>query len=305
MPNDIPQRQNQAEFVNRIAASSRAYELVERLARWQSGLAIIAAVAGPVVRLSYPVAVPWAAYFSCGVILINLVLERRERKYRRLGAKVQEVFDTALLNLTWNSHRCQAAPDHEEINSLAEAYRKRSTTERLLNWYPVEAGSIPLEYARFVCQRANMRWDMELRRKFAALFYVAAALAVGGLGCVALAMNWTASEVLVSLVVPALPLAVKLVQQGLKHTDSAEISERAKGMLETIWSNALVSGTDVAQLSEDARRLQDELFDRRCTTPKVPQRLYLWWKDDLERDMQFAAKQMVKEAQAKLGNAIA
>lgn len=301
MPNNIPQRQNQAEFIDRIAASRRAYEIVESIGTLQTGLAVIAAIAGPLTRYAYPSASGWAAFFAIAVVIFNVFLERLESKYRTLGAKIQEVFDTNLLDLPWNRHRCQSPPDHETLNGLAEAYKKKQSTDEFIDWYPVEAGSIPLEYGRFVCQRANMRWDMELRRKFAVLFYVATALILLAVVAVALKTNWTASEVIVSLVLPVLPLGVKLVQQGLKHSDSAEVSDRAKALLESIWDKALEDDTDSARLKEDARRLQDELFDRRRSSPKVPQRLYQHHRADFERDMQAGAKEMVKQVQEKLG----
>jgi hypothetical protein len=187
------------------------------------------------------------------------------------------------------------------VNGLAETYKKKRSTDEFIDWYRIEAGNIPLEYGRFVCQRANMRWDMELRRKFAALFYAATAFIVVAVVAVALTTNWTASDVIVSLVLPVLPLGVKLVQQGLKHSDSAEVSDRAKKLLESIWSKALEDGTDSARLKEDARRLQDELFDRRRSSPKVPHRLYQRHRADFERDMQAGAKEMVKQVQEKLG----
>src|SRR4051812_2712599 len=112
MPNDIPQRQNQPEFVSRIAASTRAYEIVELIGKWQTGLAIVAAIAGPLTRFVYPAASGWAAFFACAVFVVNLFLERLEAKYRTLGARVQEVFDTSLMDLPWNQLRCQSPPDH-------------------------------------------------------------------------------------------------------------------------------------------------------------------------------------------------
>lgn len=301
MPNDIPQRQNQPEFIDRIAASTRAYEIVESIGKLQTGLALVAAVAGPLTRYAYPAASGWAAFFAIGVVVFNVFLERCESKYRTLGAKIQEVFDTSLLDLPWNHHRCQSPPDHEKMNGLAASYKKKQSLDSLIDWYPVEAGSVSLEFGRFVCQRANMWWDMELRRKFAAIFYGGTALIIIAVVAVALTTNWTVSEVIVSLALPVLPLAVKLVQQGLKHSDSAKVSDRAKALLESIWHKALADGTDPGGLREDARRLQDELFDRRRSSPKVPQRFYNRYRASFERDMQAGAKEMVKQVQKKLG----
>jgi hypothetical protein len=301
MPNSIPQRQNEPQFIDRIAASSRAYETVKLLSKLQTGLAISAAILGPAVSFIYPEAKGWAALYAIAVLLFDVVfLEPAVKRYQELGAKIQELFDTELLELPWNSHRAQSPPDPESIRSLADAFKKRESTNRLLNWYPSDVGVIPLEYARFICQRANMRWDAALRRYFATFFVVLLMLLVFIVAGIALAMKWNASDIVVSLVLPILPSALKLVREGRKHSESASISERTKSMLESIWNAAIKGDVPSEQLREESRRLQDELYDRRKSSPTVPQWLYMRLRDDYERDMRFASGEMVKKVQTTL-----
>lgn len=299
MSNQIPVRQNLPEFINRLAASSRAYDIVKSTSKWQTASAIFVAILGPVVSFTYPDARGWVALCAVAILLADLLFfEPRVKRNQELGAKIQEVFDTYLLELPWNSHRVGSPPDHEEISSLAESFKTKGSTDRLLNWYPPAAGDIPLEYGRFVCQRANMRWDMALRRYFGGLFVALIALLVLLVCSAALALKWDASQIAVSLILPVMPIAVKLLRESRKHFDSAATSERAKNLLESIWQAALQGGSSSDQLREDSRRLQDELYDRRKGSPTVPQWLYLWLKPNYERDMHFATAEMVKQVQA-------
>ena len=301
MPNSIPDRQNRPGFIDLLAASSRSYEIVKCTSTWQSALAIIMAILGPAVAFAYPDAKGWVALFAGAVLLADLLyFEPRVKQHQELGAKVQEVFDTDLFDLPWNSHRVHSRPDPEEINSLAESFKKRNSTDRLLDWYPPAVGSIPLEYGRLVCQRANMRWDMALRRSFGGLFVTLTTLLVLVVCGVALAMQWDATQIAVSLVLPVLPAAIKLLRESRKHFESAAISERTKQQLEAIWQVALQGGMSSTQLLEDSRRLQDELYDRRKGSPPVPQWLYLWLKPDYERDMQVATAAMIKQFQTSI-----
>lgn len=302
MPNDIPRRQNLPEFVRRIAASSSAYETVKSTGKLQSIAAIVAAIFGFGAKAFLPEATGAAAFFAGAVLVADfLYSEPRQKQYRNLGARIQELFDTQLLSIPWNSHRCQSPPAPEDINRLATDFEKRESTDRLLNWYSPKVGAIPLEYARFVCQRANMHWDMSLRRVFAAIFRGATAVIVIMVVVVALAMKWDASQIFISLVMPVLPGTLKLLREGKKHSASAAVSERSKQMLEAAWQRALTNGTNTAELEEEARRLQDELFERRQGAPAVPQWLYLWLKPSYEEDMNFGAEEMVKQVQSKLG----
>ena len=302
MQNDIPQRQNRPELIDKIAASSRAYGVVKMISQWQSVLALSAAVLGPFVAVAYPGAKGWAALYAGLVLVIDLVfLEPAVRRHQELGAKIQEAFDTELFGLPWNSHRCQAKPDPEVIINLAAKFKKREKTDRLMNWYPVAAGSVPIEYGRLVCQRANMRWDAALRRYYCLFFIVLLVLMVVVSCAVALYLKLEASEIAISLVLPILPAALKILRECQKHQDSATVSERTKSMLESIWNRALNEPVSPEQFREESRRLQDELYDRRKGSPTVPQSLYFWLKPDYERDMRLGSDEMVKDAKAKLG----
>lgn len=304
MPNDIPQRQNEPEFINRIAASSRAYEIVKSTGKWQNVAAVIAALAGFGAKAFYPEASGAAALFAGGVLLADFVhSEPRQKRFRNLGARIQEVFDTQLLRISWNNHRCQSPPAPEEINRLASEFKNNEPTDRLVDWYSPNVGSLPLEYARFVCQRANMHWDMSLRRVYSAIFRGITAAIVVSICVVALATKWDAAQIAISLIMPVLPGTIKLLREAKKHGESADVSERAKRMLESAWTKALSDKADAASMELEARRLQDELFERRQGSPTVPQWLYMRLKARYEDDMHFGAGEMVKEAQAKLGGA--
>lgn len=302
MLNDIPDRQRLPEYVDKIAASSQAYGIVKAISALQSIFAISAAILGPLVAFLYPDATGWAALYATVVLLVDVIfLEPAIKQNQELGAKIQESFDTDLFQLPWNSHRCHSRPDPEVINNLAAKFRRKENTDRLMDWYPPAAGEVPLEYGRLVCQRANMRWDAALRRFYCGVFVGLLLIMAIGAGAVALLMKWEASHIVISLVLPLLPAALKLVRESRKHRDSAAVSDRTKTILESIWSRGLSEKVSSKQFLEESRRLQDELYDRRKNSPTVSQCLYLWLRDDFERDMRFGAEQMVKDAKAKLG----
>ncbi|MEI8381041.1 MAG: S-4TM family putative pore-forming effector [Planctomycetota bacterium] len=302
MLNDISERQTLPEYIDKIAASSQAYGIVKSIARLQSLLVISAAILGPSVAFAYPDAKGWAALYAVAVLLLDGVfIDPAIKRYQELGARIQEEFDTDLFRIPWNSHRCHSRPDPEVINHLAAKFKKKETTDRLMNWYPVSASELPIEYGRLVCQRANMRWDAALRRYYSVFFIVILVLMVIGAAALAMYLKWEASHIVISLVLPLLPAGLKLLRECQKHQDSATVSERTKSILESIWYRGLKETVPTELFLEESRRLQDELFDRRKCSPTVPQRLYLWLRDEYERDMQFGSEKMVKDAKAKLG----
>ena len=68
-----------------------------------------------------------------------------------------------------------AEVDPEEIQKKSQKHLELAADRSLLeNWYPNEVVNLPLAYGRLVCQRCNIRWDAELRKKFNQCILVAA-----------------------------------------------------------------------------------------------------------------------------------
>lgn len=302
MINDIPTRQNLPEFIDRICASSRAYGIVKTIASWQSGLTLSSAIIGPLVGFAYPDYKAWGAFYAVIVLIIDVVfLEPIHTSFQTLGAKIQEMFDTDLMNIPWNTHKCNPRPDPEVLNGLANVFKKKEKTDRLVDWYPVTAGDVPIEYGRLICQRSNMSWDAALRRYYGVFFVVLMVMMLVVAGAVALILNWDASHIAVSLVLPLLPAGLKLFREFGKHRESANASERTKSILEGIWERGLTETVSSADFLHESRRLQVEIYDRRKGSPTVPQAIYFWLRDQYQDNMKFGADQMVKDAKAKVG----
>ncbi|MBL8813964.1 MAG: hypothetical protein JNM43_27590 [Planctomycetaceae bacterium] len=302
MLNDISERQRLPEFVDQIAASSKAYATVKQMATTQSVLALSAAALGPIVSWACPACKAWAALYALCILLFDIIfLEPTIKQKQELGARIQEAFDTDLFRIPWNSFLCDPRPDPETIHNLATKFKKTETTDRLLDWYPLSASELPIEYGRLVCQRANMRWDSTLRRGYFTLYVVLIFFMVIIAPAVSLYLKWDADRIVVSVLMPLLPAALKLFREGRKHQDSASASEKSKSILEKIWHRGLTETVPQEEFLEASRRLQDTVFERRKSSPTVPQRVYMWFRDEYETDMRIGSEKMVLDAKNRLG----
>jgi hypothetical protein len=235
-------------------------------------------------------------------LLIDVIfLEPVAKTKQEIGAKIQEKFDTQLYHLEWNRAKVGPPPDHETLVDLANRHRAAHPNQKLLeDWYPVAVGQLPLEYARFVCQRANMRWDSALRRTYCRIYLmILVAMWVVG-GSYALAARYDMERFVLSVVVPLLPASVQLWRQRKKQEDSARDSERAKEYLENLWSDAIQHDRSPEDLGREARVLQDEVFDRRRRSPAIPDLLYSQKREEYEEQMKQASAAMVNDVLEKL-----
>jgi hypothetical protein len=304
VPNDIPARQNSPELLRYVHASSQAYGLAKSLGGWQTSLILLAAILGPLIAAVEPEAAIVGAILAVVAALIDaMFLESAAERYQHLGARFQEVFDTELFQIPWNTHRAGAKPTPEETIELAEDFKKKATPELLKkkeDWYPVEVAPVPLEYGRLVCQRSSMQWDSSLRKYYVFFFFLAVAvLAVGAL-LYGVFKHLTFIQFVLAVLAPLVPAGIKLGREAKKHDKSAAASERARTLLEGYWKDAIAKNVPAAEMAEESRRLQDELFDRRKQSPTVPERLYAWRRESQEQQMKYGAQVMVDEVLTKL-----
>jgi len=204
--------------------------------------------------------------------------------------------------MEWNHLKCDPPVDPGEAGGLAQRQRrKHPDPAKLLNWYPPAAGKLPIEYARFVCQRANMRWDSSLRHELCSYYLIVlVALWTGGV-IYALAAKLAMGDCILSVAVPLMPWSMRLVHEYRKHDETAKRSDRVKQDLQDIWIKAISQQRSPAERHADARTLQDELFDRRSHAPDIPDVLYYGKRSQMEAQMRLDAVSMVRDAMIKLG----
>jgi len=307
MPNNIPAQQNLAEFIDLLRASRQIYSDAKRNGMAQLVLSLSSAVGGPLLSAVFPAVKAWAGLYAVGALLIDLIfLEPAAKKKQETGARVQELFDTRLYGMPWNRVKVGPPPDPETLAEMATKSKHKHPDDKLLqDWYPAAVGAIPIEYARLICQRSNMRWDWALRRNFCVIYLILLIVVwLAGAGY-ALAAGYNMEGFVLSVVVPLLPAAVQIWREYKKHEESAKDSERAKEYLEGLWDRAMKENLPPEELLHQARLLQDEVYDRRRRAPTVPEILYARKREEYEEQMKQAGVAKVKEVQTKLSAAVA
>ncbi|MBK6465289.1 MAG: hypothetical protein IPF92_30440 [Myxococcales bacterium] len=234
MPSDIGTKQNSPEALRLLRGARQAYAQAKRLGKIQLGLSISAALASPLAAQFAPEGQPYVALYGAAVLFVDLLfIEAPARRYQETGAQIQELFDAQVLAFPWKGrHR----PDAEVRHLLAKEYGAGDKGAPLKNWYPSEVDVLPTEQARLVCQRSNMKWDASLREHVWQLY--AAALLVLVLGALTCAMvkNLSIAAAVVQILVPVIPVGVRLARKLIEHKTAAEDSDRAKRDVDRLWS---------------------------------------------------------------------
>lgn len=261
---------------------------------------ILAPIILGIVTVLNPNVKPIAAVTSIAIALVvNFFLIPYQRHVRTLAARVQESFDCDVLHLPWNTLLTGGQPDPETIIRAAAVFKAKNGSqnpyEGLKDWYPVKVGELPMHLARIVCQRANCRWDAQLRRRYSSLVAVITVLGVF-IAAVVTVQQGLGVDALVVAVLIVLPLLIFGPRQYQEHMRAANSLDKLKAHAEVLWSRGLDSSTSIVELESDSRRLQDEIFRNRSSNPMIFNWLYNYLKRSQEEEMQLGASELVQRA---------
>ncbi|MCF8003889.1 MAG: hypothetical protein K9L32_06710 [Chromatiaceae bacterium] len=298
--NDIPSEQARPELVALIRARDRTY----RAAKFTQGtfvlLSILLPIAGVLLGANYPSLKPFLTLSGLILLLVDTAyLDRLQKARIKRGAKLQEEFDTTVLQLPWNRFVAGAKVDPEDVRAASGRPLSQERESQIVCWYEPCVGEVPIQLARLICQRTNISYDARLRRTYGTwLLYGTVALGII-LSFVGIAFNLTLSGLLLAVVVPLMPILNWALREHHKQTDTANYLVTLKGEFEKLWEKAL-KGTRSRDLDRRSRELQDAIYQHRASSPLVFDWVYYRLRNRNEDEAQHAAKMLVQQAKESL-----
>ena len=158
---------------------------------------------------------------------------------------------------------------------------------------------MPIQLARLICQRTNISYDARLRRTYGTwLLYGTVALGVI-LSFVGLAFDLSFSGLLLTVVVPLMPLLNWALRERHKQTDTANYLVTLIGEFEKLWDRAL-KATRSRDLDRRSREMQDAIYQHRASSPLVFDWVYYRLRNRTEDEVQHAAQTLVRQAKESL-----
>lgn len=285
----ILQKQNESDSLLLLGAQRRLYSKAKQCWTVQIIVVVVTPAALVITELIHPISKELVAFFGlCIAILDSLVFDEVKSSFRRHAARIQELFDCRVLQLPWPALK-SSMPDLEDVRTYAEGVERKP----LRDWYPASISSLPFDAARLVCQRSNCRWDCRLRCYFKRfLIGVATVLTIVCVG-IGYLKNLHFNDLLLGVLVPLLPVILWSIRESRAQSEAAERATRLKDAGQEAWRK-LRSG-ELADCAAESRRLQDEMFEHRASSPLVFDWFYGFFQNRLESEMNYSAEQMAKE----------
>jgi len=300
MDNGIPERQNEQEQVDLLAAQRALYAR----AKWLRLIQFILCVVVPPVFLalcrSSPLALVWSSFVACLVMLGDAIwLGGRISGLTIEAASLQELFDRRVLQIPYPDYAAPPTIDLERVMSLARTAKDR---HRLRDWYPSAVGKLPLPVARIVCQRTNCRWDSELHRRWGALMKAASWSLWVGVCALGLLTNLDARNLLLLLIVPALPVFLWFYRESRGQNDAWARMTQLKDALSEIVNDVSSETVDDLALGVGAVCFQKDIFEHRRESRPVPSWLHRLLRARHQEEALLSADEIVRRALARIGS---
>jgi SMODS-associating 4TM effector domain len=298
--NNIPDNENRLLNLQHFAASRRWYARGKTIAETQAwigiGFPLLAAVI--VAWSSSAETKAWITFSGISATIVEAVLfDPMQRSRRTKGAVEQEMFDCAVLELTWPAGLAGAKPGPEATADVARKFLTHDPTLSMFKeWYPADVAQLPIHLGRLVCQRGNAWWDSQERSQYARLLRclsVAVVVTVVVIGLTSRIQLW---DLVSTVYAPLSPLVVWGFKERQRHAASSELSTRLQSEAERAWNEALPGVIDENEATRRSRDIQNGIFYKRSTAPFLPNWLKRRQQEKYQGLMAEGVKHLLEQA---------
>lgn len=292
--------QNKPERLELLRAQRRFYARAKLYQSLFAVMALLLPAIGVLFGAQFPAIRPILGIGSIVVLLLEVgIILPMQRKDCKRASRVQEQFDTEVLKLEWNKLVAGKKVDAEDVRAITSSLMTDTEQKGLENWYEVVISKLPLPLGRLLCQRASVAYDLRVRTIYAYTLLGIAILVAVVLAGVGVYQGLKVDELILTMGLPALPLATYLLRECRKQFDTTETLDTIKAEVEKVWEMAL-AGASFEELTTYSRALQDAIYRHRSSNPLVFDWFYGWLREQCEDTTRHGAEKLVADAQQKL-----
>lgn len=276
-------KQNEAKFINLLVAMRFYYDKAKVTRRWRvTGNILVALMAGYVVAF-----VPFLkenSYLFALIGLVWLIISRlfltdREKSYAKIGATIQEEFDTTLFELPWNKTLVGSYVLPEIIKNATRKFN--GDRKKLENWYiGLNAPTHMLNV--LLAQRTNLVWDTILRKRYALIVAITTIVYFAITIVVGLSIAVDLRTYCLALLIPSASIILHGIETSRDHWRRYRSCEKSGVEILTLYSK--ISENHQLESLQSCREYQDFIFQKRCDNNLIPNKMY-WLSRDKDDEL--------------------
>lgn len=290
----IIERENKKASIEKLAAQREIYSQAKVLFIFQTLISVLLFVILSFSQLIFK-SIDFTltiATVSLMVLIVNYGLERRISYLKELAAKVQELFDTYVLQLKWNNILCLDKPEYDVVHKYFQKHKKGKDFSQFANWYEPEIQKVKEDVAKLICQKTNCNYDKDIRVKYNSIIIWIGTIAMSLIVVFAVFSEQTLAKLILTVFFPTIPILQWTYMNINSNKKSIVILEELNSLINLEWNKA--KNGEVIENST-LRQIQDGIFLSRKSNPLVPDFIYEKMRDKLEVQTYYSVSQLVDE----------
>lgn len=299
--NSIPQEQNAHRKLDLLAAQRQLYSDAKRLQMLSVIISVPVVIVWSILVALFPLLAVYAGLWGIVVTFLELlVFSRLQKSTQEKAAKVQQIFDCEVLQFDWVSLNCGIRVEPETIIDASNRFKhKNPNCSNLPDWYPVSVGRLPISQARIICQRSNVWWDSQLRRRYSNWIVIILVALTTTVLLIGLIGGLTLEKFLLAVLAPLIPAFVFGLRQYTEHNEAATRLDRLRENAEALIQEVINGRFTSQDLERESYGLQTQIYDNRRRSPLFFDWLYSRLRRKNEEQMNRGAESLVQDLTQK------
>ena len=294
MNNKIIERENESTSIEKLAAQREIYSIAKLLCILQTLFSVAILVLLSFSQLLFQCIdfTLTIATVSLLAVIIDYGLELRINKLKELAAKVQEKYDTYVLQLNWNSILCLEKPEYDLIHNYYQKHKAKSDLTKFVNWYEPVIQKVDENVAQLICQKTNCNYDKSIRKRYNIVVMWTGIITLTSIILFTIFSGLTLAKILLTIIFPSIPILQWALRNIHSNNQSILTLEQLNSLINSNWERAK-NGLNID--NSTLRQIQDGIYLNRKSSPLIPDYVYNKMRNKLEKQTHYTVNHLVDE----------
>lgn len=234
--------------------------------------------------------------YAIAVIFGEKILEIFIDRNKKTAASIQEKFDTNIFDMPENELLNSVFIDHDIVRKYSKKDKLNANKiSRITNWYSTRIDCLQTNIAILFCQRMNICYDQNIKKKYNKLLISLSVLTFITLLIISLTNDFSLKKFIIEVILPSIPILNFTYKEINQNIESVDNLQKLREIIENKLSS--LSRNDVIEI-EELRNIQDRIFNNRILSPLIPDFIYKILWTELEDEMNYSVENRIVELQS-------
>ena len=226
--------------------------------------------------------------YAIVVIFGEKILEIFIDRNKKTAASIQEKFDTNIFDIPENELLNSVFIDHDIVRKYSKKDKLNANKiSRVTNWYSTRIDCLQTNIAILFCQRMNICYDQNIKKKYNKLLISLSVLTFITLLIISLTNDFSLKKFIIEVILPSIPILNFTYKEINQNIESVDNLQKLREIIENKLSS--LSRNDVIEI-EELRNIQDRIFNNRILSPLIPDFIYKILWTELEDEMNYSVE---------------